>query len=586
MQKTKMIFTLGPSTDKDEILEKLILAGMNASRHNFSHGSYDEHQKRIDAVKKFREKHNKHIAIILDTKGPEIRTHKFQNGKVEVFAGNKFDMYSKDEILGDNTKCSVTYKDICEDVKESDIILIDDGLISLTVSGVDKEKGIVYCIVNNDGTIGNNKGINLPGIKTSLPSLTEKDIEDLKFGCKMNIDMVAASFIRKAADILAIRKVLDDNEGHHIQIIAKIENQEGIDNIDEIIGFSDGIMVARGDLGVEIPIEKLPGIQKMIIHKCNDAGKPVITATQMLDSMIRNPRPTRAEASDIANAILDGTDAIMLSGETAGGKYPVEAAFTMAHIAQEAEKHIPFEVNFKKKIKTHLKNVPNAICIAACSTATELNAKAIICATITGNTAKRMVKYRPSCPILAITMEPEVARKLSIYWGVTTVLTDSIEDSDKIWEIAEVVAIKTDFIEKGDVVVIAAGIPLNYSGSTNLMKVHLIGDIQVQGKGIGTRSVSGSTLLESDIGDLNEQSDDYIFVCKEADSKYINLLSNIRGIIIEEGSPTSELIVECMKRDISVIYKAKNATNVLKTGVFITIDINRGLVYDGVANIK
>ena len=586
MQKTKMIFTLGPSTDEDGILEKLILAGMNASRHNFSHGTYEEHEKRMDHVKKLRGKHDKDIAIILDTKGPEIRTHKFKDGITEVLTGNQFDIYSKEEILGDNAKCSVTYKDICEDVKKSDVILIDDGLISLTALNVDKEKGIIHCIVNNNGTIGNNKGINLPGIRTSLPSLTEKDIEDLKFGCKMNVDIVAASFIRKAADVLAIRKVLDDNGGYRIQIISKIENQEGIDNIDEIIKFSDGIMVARGDLGVEVPIEKLPGLQKIIINKCNDAGKPVITATQMLDSMIRNPRPTRAEASDIANAILDGTDAIMLSGETANGKYPVEAALTMSHIAIEAEKQIPFESNFKKKIETHFKNVPNAICIAACSTATELNAKAIICTTITGNSARRMAKYRPACPILAITIEPEVARKLSIYWGVATKITKSIADSDKIWEIAEAVAINTDLIEKGDLVVIAAGIPLNYSGSTNLMKVHLIGDIQVQGKGIGTRSVSGSTLLECDIDELNENSDDYIFVCKEAKSEYIDLLKNFKGIIIEEGNFTCDLIVECIKRNVSVIYQAKNATNTLKTGIFITIDINRGLVYDGVANIK
>ncbi len=586
MQKTKMIFTLGPATDNDDVLEKLIIAGMNASRHNFSHGSYDEHQKRMECVKSLREKHNKNIAIMLDTKGPEIRTHKFLGGEANVKTTDKFDIYSKEEILGDNTKCSVTYGDIYKDVKISDIILIDDGLISLTVQNIDYEKKIVHCIVNNDGIIGNNKGINLPRIKTSLPSLTEKDIEDLKFGCKMGVDIVAASFIRKAEDVLHIRKVLDDNCGHNIQIISKVENQEGLDNIDEIIRFSDGIMVARGDLGVEVPIEQLPGIQKMIIHKCNDAGKPVITATQMLDSMIRNPRPTRAEASDIANAILDGTDAIMLSGETASGKYPVESALTMAHIALEAEKAISFEINFKKKIETHFQNVPNAICIATCTTAAELNAKAIICATMTGNSAKRMAKYRPSCPILAITMKPEVARKLSIFWGVTTVLTDSITDSDKIWELAEEVAVKTDFIEKGDLVVIAAGIPLNYSGSTNLMKVHLIGDIQVQGKGIGNRSVAGSTLLEKDINELDQNSDDYIFVCKEPDSKYIDILPNIKGIIIENGSSTCDLIFECVKRDISVIYQAKNATSVLKTGVFITIDINRGLVYDGVANIK
>ncbi len=586
MQKTKMIFTLGPSTDNDGVLEKLVEIGMNVSRHNFSHGDYEEHEKRMDEVKRLREKYDKNIAIMLDSKGPEIRTHKFKDGQGEVFTGNKFDIYTKEEILGDNTKCSVTFNDLYKDVKPYDTILIDDGLISLTVESIDKQNQIVHCTVNNDGVIGNNKGMNLPGIKTSLPSLTKKDIEDLKFGCKMGIDIVAASFIRKAADILEIKKVLEENQGEHIQIYSKIETQEGVDNIDEIVRFSDGIMVARGDLGVEIPIEKLPGIQKMIIHKCNEAGKPVITATQMLDSMIRNPRPTRAEASDIANAILDGTDAIMLSGETAGGKYPIEAASTMAQIAVEAEMHIPFEINFKKKIETHFKNVPNAICIATCTTASELGAKAIICATMSGNSARLMAKYRPKCPILAVTIKPEVARKLSLYWGVFTMLTNSITNSDKIWEIAEDVAKKTGFIEKGDLVVIAAGLPLNYAGSTNMMKVHLIGDILVQGNKLGHKSASGSILLEEDIEELNPQSDDYILVCKTPELKYMDILSNLKGIIIEEGSSTSSLIVECVKRDIPIIYNAKNSTNILKTGVFITIDINRGLVYDGMANIN
>ena len=335
MQKTKMVFTIGPASDNEEVLTALVNAGMSASRHNFSHGDHAEHKIRMDMVKKLRDKLNKHIAIILDTKGPEIRTGNFQGGSAELSEGSKFTFYCGEEILGDSTKCSLTYDKLYSDVKPGIMILVDDGLIGFEVESIEDNK--IHCVIKNSGVIGNHKSANVPGVSISLPALTEKDIADLKFGCEMEVDIVAASFIRKAADVLSIRKVLEEYGGHDIQIFSKIENHEGVDNIDEIIKFSDGIMVARGDMGVEIAIEQVPLVQKLIIEKCNKAGKAVITATQMLDSMIRNPRPTRAEASDIANAIFDGTDAIMLSGESANGKYPVEAVSTMATIAKRTE---------------------------------------------------------------------------------------------------------------------------------------------------------------------------------------------------------------------------------------------------------
>lgn len=471
MRKTKMICTIGPASESPEVLSKIIEAGMNASRHNFSHGDHAEHAERINLVKELAKKHNKEIAIMLDTKGPEIRTGKFEPKKVELKTGDDFVIYAGEEVIGDTTKCTVTYEGLANDVKEGDTILIDDGLVGLKVESIDGKK--INCKVMNTGFVGTHKGVNVPGVSIKLPALTEKDIADLKFGCEIGVNLVAASFIRKAADVEAIRKVLVENGGEHIQIFSKIENQEGVDNIDAIIEASDGIMVARGDLGVEIPMEKLPAVQKLIIEKCNNAGKPVITATQMLDSMIRNPRPTRAEVSDVANAIYDGTDAIMLSGESANGDWPVEAVETMAKIALEAENQLHYEIA-TSKAKSHIPAIAGVISRAAANAAFELQASAIISSTQSGATAGRLSQCRPDCPIVAVTPDEKVAKKLALFFGVYPVVSGQMKSTDHMMEESVKVAEENGFVKKGDTVVIAAGVPVDKIGATNLLRVSVV----------------------------------------------------------------------------------------------------------------
>ena len=473
MQKTKMVFTVGPASETEEVLSQLIEAGMSCSRHNFSHGDHAEHKARLDMVKKLREKYNKPIAIMLDTKGPEIRTHKFVNKKEELQKGETFTVYCGQEVEGDITKCSVTYADLYKDVKPGNTILIDDGLVGLTVKEVVESEKKIICEVQNTGMVATHKGVNVPGVSIKLPALTEKDEADLKFGCEMGVSAVAASFIRKAEDVLAIRKLLNENGGENILIISKIENQEGVDNIDSILEVSDGIMVARGDLGVEIPIENVPAVQKMIIQKCNEAGKPVVTATQMLDSMMRNPRPTRAEVSDVANAIYDGTDAIMLSGESANGTYPVESVKTMAKIAETAEAGLKYEVAVSSA-KNHIPAIAGVISRATCNAAAELEASAILSSTQSGATAKRLSQCRPECPIVAITPCDKVAKQLVFSWGVYPILADKMESTDEMMDKAVAIAKENSFVKSGDTVVIAAGVPVDKIGATNLMKVSVV----------------------------------------------------------------------------------------------------------------
>lgn len=471
MRKTKMICTVGPASESEEILEQIIKAGMNASRHNFSHGDHEEHRGRIEKVRAIAKKLNKQIAIVLDTKGPEIRTGKFEPNKVELQMGTEFTIYAGGDVVGDTTKCSVTYEGLAKDVKPGNTILIDDGLVGLTVKEV--EGNAIKCVVNNTGLVGTHKGVNVPGVSIKLPALTAKDEADLKFGCEMGVSAIAASFIRKADDVLAIRKLLNENGGENILIISKIENQEGVDNIDSILEASDGIMVARGDLGVEIPIENVPGVQKMIIQKCNAAGKPVVTATQMLDSMMRNPRPTRAEVSDVANAIYDGTDAIMLSGESANGSYPVEAVQTMAKIAETTEAQLEYKVAVSQA-KHHIPAIAGVISRATCNAASELEASAIITSTQSGATAKRISQCRPECPIVAVTPCDKVAKQLVFSWGVYPILADKMESTDEMMEKSVEIAEANGFIKKGDTVVMAAGVPVDKIGATNLMKVSVV----------------------------------------------------------------------------------------------------------------
>ena len=472
MQKTKMIFTIGPASDTEEVLKKFIQIGMSAARLNFSHGTHETHKEKIDLIKKVRNDLNAPTAIILDIKGPKIRTHNFINDGVELYENDEFSFICDDEILGDNKRCTVSYRELYKDVKPGGEILVDDGLLRFKIKEVVGKE--IKCIVTGGGIIKNHKGVNVPNVKIHLPSITEKDKEDLVFGCENKIDFVAASFIRKASDIQDVRDVLNAHGGEYIQIIAKIENQEGVDNIEAIIEASDGIMVARGDMGVEIPIEKVPIIQKKIIRKCNEAGKIVITATQMLDSMIRNSLPTRAEACNICNAIFDGTDAVMLSGESASGSYPIEAAEMMSRISIETEANLDYNYLNKRLKEPSLTSFPEAISYSACRSSNLLDAKAVVAATNSGATAKLISKYRPKCPIIAITPYDEVRRGLNLNFGIFPTKCEVFTTTDEILIEAKKVATKLSIAEKGDDIIVAAGMPSATTGGTNMLKIEKV----------------------------------------------------------------------------------------------------------------
>ncbi|RUT29529.1 pyruvate kinase [Paenibacillus zeisoli] len=471
MRKTKIVCTIGPSSESLENTKKLILAGMNVARLNFSHGDFEEHGNRIKTIRQASKELGKSVAILLDTKGPEIRTGKLAVEPIELVQ-DEFITLTTEEILGDKDRISVTYSELPNDVEVGSTILIDDGLIGLTV--VDIQGTEIKCRIVNGGTIKSKKGVNVPGVHISLPGITEKDANDIIFGIEQGIDFIAASFVRKASDVLEIRELLEKHNATYIQIISKIENQQGVDNLDEILEVSDGLMVARGDLGVEIPAEDVPLAQKTMIEKCNRVGKPVITATQMLDSMQRNPRPTRAEASDVANAIFDGTDAIMLSGETAAGKYPVESVLTMSRIAEKAESALKYREIFEKQSHAQQTTVTEAISQAVANSALDLNAKAIITSTETGYTARMVSKYRPQSPIIAVTTVDQTLRRLALAWGVTPVKGEQASSTDELFDCAMKGGVESGLVKEGDLVVITAGVPLGRSGSTNLVKISQI----------------------------------------------------------------------------------------------------------------
>lgn len=471
MRKSKIVCTIGPASESLENIKKLILAGMNVARLNFSHGDFEEHGARINTIRQASKELGKTVAILLDTKGPEIRTGKLEVEPIELVQ-DEYLTLTTEEILGDQNRISITYNNLPNDVQVGSTILIDDGLIGLTV--VDIQGTEIKTRIVNGGTIKSKKGVNVPGVSISLPGITEKDTNDIVFGIGQDIDFIAASFVRKASDVQEIRALLAKHDASHIQIISKIENQEGVDNLDEILAVSDGLMVARGDLGVEIPAEDVPLAQKLMIQKCNIAGKPVITATQMLDSMQRNPRPTRAEASDVANAIFDGTDAIMLSGETAAGKYPVESVLTMSRIAEKAESALNHREIFMKQQIAQETTVTEAISQSVAISALDLNAKAIISSTVTGHTARVVSKYRPKAQIIAVTTQERTMRQLALVWGVTPVFGNVATSTDELLETALKGGKASGLVQAGDLVVITAGIPLGRSGSTNLVKVDTI----------------------------------------------------------------------------------------------------------------
>lgn len=466
-RKTKIICTLGPSTDAEETMEELIKSGMNIARFNFSHGDHAEQEERLKHLKNVREKLNAPVAAILDTKGPEIRLRLFKNGSADLVEGQSFRLTTRD-IEGDETQVSISYEDLPKDVREGDHILLDDGLIQLQVKSVNGPD--INCIVENGGHISDKKGVNVPNVDLSMPYISPKDRSDLIFGVEQGFDFIAASFTRTAADINEIRQLLHEHGGDNIRILAKIENNQGIDNIDSIIEAADGIMVARGDMGVEIPMEEVPSLQKMIIKKTYTQGKFVITATQMLDSMIHHPRPTRAEATDVANAVYDGTSAIMLSGETAMGDYPVEAVRAMDKIARRTEQDINYLSRAARYERGNSENVTDAISHSACLMADDLRAAAIVSVTLSGRTAHNIAKYRPHSPIIACCTDPQVWRQLNMNWGVTPVLVDKLDDEDELFQTALQASKKARLVQDGDIAILTAGVPLGISGTTNVIR--------------------------------------------------------------------------------------------------------------------
>lgn len=575
MKKTKMVCTLGPASDSKEILTKMIQGGLNVARLNFSHGSHEEHAGRIQRIKEVRKELNIPVALMLDTKGPEIRTGDLKEGKVTLKTGKKI-VLTSEQIEGDADRVSVSYEGLPDDLSVGNKILIDDGLIELNVDRIDGTE--IYCSIDNGGVLGSKKSVNIPNVEINLPGLTPKDESDLIFGIKQKVDFVAASFVRKPQDVIAIRKVLENNGGGNIQIISKIENREGVEKIDRILAVSDGIMVARGDLGVEIPAEEVPLVQKSIIKKCNLLGKPVITATQMLDSMIRNPRPTRAEVGDVANAVFDGTDAVMLSGETAAGAYPVQAVETMANIVEKTERSEEY-INRQKPEHGEL-TITNAVSEAAVQIAANLDATAIIAATSSGHTPRMLSKYRPECTILAVSDKVSTVRRLTLSWGVYCMYMTELRDTDSMVHDSVQAAVELGVVKIGDLAVVAAGVPLGVQGNTNMIKVHTVGNAIMSGTGIGDKPVTGyAKLINEDNASEFKEGD--ILVVKSLSPDISWILDKAAAIITEEGGLSSEGAIAGLHYNIPVIVGVEKALEIIGHGKLISVDPKRGMVYQG-----
>lgn len=577
MRKTKIICTLGPSTDDENVLRELMLNGMDVARINMSHQTHEEHKVKIDAVKRLRKELDLPVALLLDTKGPEIRTGNFAEKSVILEQGQNF-ILTTEECMGTKEKCSVTFKDLPNDVEIGTRILIDDGLIELKV--LRKTKTEIFCTVINGGAVSSHKGINVPDVTLSMPFISEQDKKDLAFGVEQDVDFVAASFTRSASDINELRAELERNGGNDIRIIAKIENKDGVRNIDDILRVSDGIMVARGDLGVEIPFEEIPIIQKMLIKKTRNSDKPVITATQMLDSMIKNPRPTRAETTDVANAIYDGTSVIMLSGETAAGSYPIEAVKTMASIAEITESDINYIGKFKKRDVVERPDVTSAISHATCTTAHDLGAAAIMTVSKSGNTSRMLSKYRPNCPIISGTPNEKVWRQTNMSWGVIPIQIEEKHNTDELFDHVIDVAQKRGLVKNGDLVVITAGVPLGVSGTTNLMKVHLVGNILASGTTVvNNLSARGQLMVcQNEQEALENFTDGEILVIHETSNKLLPVMKKCAGIITEVDGISSHAAIVALALNKPVIVGAKNATQLLKTGIYVNMDAGKSIV--------
>ena len=579
MRKTKIICTLGPSTDKGDVLRELIANGMNVARFNFSHGSYEEHGGRLANLKALREELGKPVAALLDTKGPEIRLKEFKNGVEMLEAGQTFTLTTR-EVEGTKEICSVTYKDLPHDVHEGGTIMLDDGLIMLRIENVTDTD--ITCTVLNSGKIKTKKGVNVPGVHLSMPYLSQKDREDIIFGIQNGFDFIAASFVRTAQDVYDIRNLLNEYDSN-IRIIAKIENREGVNNIDSILSAADAVMVARGDLGVEIDFTELPGIQKNIIDRSFSFGKPIVTATQMLDSMMVNPRPTRAEISDVANAIYDGTSAIMLSGETAAGAYPVDALKTMSAIAErtEQENHARFVPLAENTGKI---SVSDATAHAACLTAKDVNAAAIVTVSESGNTARLLSKYRPEQPIIACVMKEQVQRQLALSWGITPLMMPLAHSTDELIEMSTSLAKENGYLHNGELAVVTAGVPVGVSGTTNMIKIHMVGNCLATGVGVGREnadvtSATGKACVCRTLEEVRAKfKPGMVLVVPSTSNEMLSYVRDAAALVVEEPGLNSHAAIAGKALLKPTVVGAAGATSHIRDGLMIAVDCAHGSV--------
>ncbi|MDD1387659.1 pyruvate kinase [Pediococcus pentosaceus] len=585
MKKTKIVSTLGPASTSVDTIVKLIEAGANVFRFNFSHGDHEEHLGRYNMVKEAEKITGKSVGILLDTKGAEIRTTPQKDGNQEYHTNDKVRISMDDTLETTKEKIAVTYDGLFDDVHVGGHVLFDDGLLDFKIDEKDEENRELVAHATNNGVLGSRKGTNAPGVSINLPGITEKDADDIRFGLEsMNINFIAASFVRKPQDVLEIRELLEEKNMEDVQIFPKIESQEGIDNTDEILKVSDGIMIARGDMGVEIPAENVPLVQKTLIKKCNAVGLPVITATQMLDSMIENPRPTRAEASDVANAVWDGTDATMLSGESANGDYPVEAVATMAKIDEKAENAMAEDGNLQ--INTFdQSDVTETISAAVARAAKNLGVKTIVAATQSGYTARMISKYRPDADILAITFDERVRRGLMVNWGVHPIIADRPSTTDEMFELAANKAVDLGLAKEGDLILVVAGVPVGESGTTNIMKLQLIGSKLASGQGVGDETVIGKAVVATSADEANKKAvEGGVLVTKTTDKDYLSAIEKSSALVVENGGLTSHAAVVGISMGIPVIVGVQNATSILSDDELITVDSRRGIIYHGASN--
>ncbi|EKK20181.1 Pyruvate kinase [Fructilactobacillus florum 8D] len=580
MKRTKIVSTLGPASNDLNTIVDLLNAGANVFRFNFSHGDHEEHLSRMNLVREAEKKTGKIAGVLLDTKGAEIRTTVEQGGKLDFKIGEKFRISMDDSLEGTKEKIAVTYPGLYDDVKIGGHVLFDDGLLDTKILEKDDQNRELIVEVINDGVLGSRKGVNAPGVSINLPGITEKDSDDIRFGCEHGINYIAASFVRKPQDILDIRALLEEKDMQDVQIFPKIESQEGIDNFNEIIKVSDGLMIARGDMGVEIPPENVPVVQKRLIKICNEAGKPVITATQMLDSMQEEPRPTRAEVSDVANAVYDGTDATMLSGESANGDYPVASVAMMSRIDKKSDDH--FKEFGTPRPVFHNSDVTEALGESVARIAKDMDIHTIVAATGSGYTARMISKYHPDANILALTFDDRVRRGLTVNYAVKPVLVDKPESLEAMINLATAKAVETGLAKEGEEIIVTTGVPLGDEGTTNTIRVQLIGTKLAQGQSVGDETVIGKAVVAKDAKDaVAKTADGSVLVVKDTNKDYLPAMKKASAIVVETGGLTSYAAVVGISLDIPVIVAANDATNSISDGELVTVDARRGIVYQG-----